>query len=234
MSAVASAQGRTRLPVIGILAATVRLLVRRPAAFLGTSFLVAMAGGALQAALAIGGYERLASITQFVVLALLSALLTAMVIRETGQGDPGLGLILKGILPTLLAVVVTTFLASLGAMIAAAFLIVPGLFLYTSWWLGVPACVAERLGPIGALGRSYRLVAGHRWGIFGLVGVTLLLETLAGLTFQAVAGRMLPSLLALVLVALATCLQVGASTLAYLWLRQAKEGIDAVMVAADL
>ena len=234
MSAMAPAQGTARLPVIGILTATVRLLGRRPLIFLGTSFLVAMAGGALQAALTVSGYLRLASSAQFVTLALLSALLTAMVIRTVGQGDPAISRILHGLLPTLLAVVVTTFLANLGATLAALFLIVPGLFLYTSWWIAVPACVAERLGPFGALKRSYRLVAGHRWGIFGLACTTLLLDVLAGLLFALVARQVVLSLLALVLVALATFLQVGASTLAYLWLRQAKEGVDAAVVAAGL
>jgi len=51
-------------------------------------------------------------------------------------------------------------------------IIIPGLVLYAMWFVAVPACVVERLGPWTSLRRSRDLTKGHRWKLCGL---TLLL-----------------------------------------------------------
>jgi hypothetical protein len=66
-----------------------------------------------------------------------------------------------------------SFNQGVGGVVGAAAMVllalVPIIFLAIAWWVVVPAIVVEHAGPIGALGRSYRLVAGHRWGVFGLL-----------------------------------------------------------------
>ena len=67
-------------------------------------------------------------------------------------------------------------------------MIIPGLILYAMWFVAVPACVMERLGPRTSLRRSRDLTKGHRWKLCGLallpiipnLGITFGLATAAG------------------------------------------------------
>lgn len=47
-------------------------------------------------------------------------------------------------------------------------LVVPGLVLYTMWWVAVPVAVLERPGAVASLRRSAELTKGFRWRIFAL------------------------------------------------------------------
>jgi hypothetical protein len=68
------------------------------------------------------------------------------------------------------------FLPVIGAVICAGILIVvglalfivPGVMLLTMFFVIVPVCVVEGLGPIKSLGRSFRLTEGHRWRILAI------------------------------------------------------------------
>jgi hypothetical protein len=51
-------------------------------------------------------------------------------------------------------------------LVGMILLIVPGLMLYTMWFVGLPACVVERLGPWTSLRRSRELTKGFRWNVF--------------------------------------------------------------------
>jgi hypothetical protein len=68
--------------------------------------------------------------------------------------------------------IIGVLLAGFLSMLGLLFLVVPGLFLSTIWLVGLPACLAERLGPWTSLRRSRELTKGHRWKVFAL---TLLL-----------------------------------------------------------
>src|SRR5262247_418116 len=57
-------------------------------------------------------------------------------------------------------------------LVGLILLMIPGLILYAMWFVAVPACVVERLGPWTSLRRSRDLTKGHRWKLCGL---TLLL-----------------------------------------------------------
>ncbi len=59
--------------------------------------------------------------------------------------------------------------------------IVPGVFLTVAWSTAVPALMVERLGPILALRRSWELVRGYWWTIFGALVVALLI--IVGISF---------------------------------------------------
>jgi|SRR5215469_4511140 len=45
---------------------------------------------------------------------------------------------------------------------------IPGLILYTMWFVGLPACLVERLGPWTSLRRSRKLTTGYRWKVIAL------------------------------------------------------------------
>jgi len=52
--------------------------------------------------------------------------------------------------------------------------VIPGLYLMVMWVACVPVIVVERAGPLDALGRSWELIRGHGWTVFGcflLLGV---------------------------------------------------------------
>jgi len=68
----------------------------------------------------------------------------------------------------LLPILGFAFVAYLLISLRFSLLIIPGLILYTMWFVALPACVVERLGPWSSLRRSRELTKGHRWKLFGL------------------------------------------------------------------
>ena len=71
-----------------------------------------------------------------------------------------------------------------------------------------PAIVAERRGVIEAFGRSYELVRGHGWTVFGAIVVAFLILIVVGIIFAIIgaaigdlAGRIIFTILANILVA---------------------------------
>jgi hypothetical protein len=87
----------------------------------------------------------------------------------------------RGLILALLAV---TFLTSLLSFFGLFFLIFPGVFLYVSWAIAVPALMVERCGVIESMRRSWRLVRGSRWRVFGII---LLAQIIAGFVGQIIA-----------------------------------------------
>ena len=67
-----------------------------------------------------------------------------------------------------------TFLAGLVVVLGLVLLIVPGLILYTIWFVGMPACVVEGRGPWMSLRRSQELTKGYRWKVFALAVLLLI------------------------------------------------------------
>jgi hypothetical protein len=59
-------------------------------------------------------------------------------------------------------------LCALGWTIGSALIFIPGMIFGTVYSLVVPAYVSEKPGIFGAFSRSAALTKGHRWGIFGL------------------------------------------------------------------
>jgi hypothetical protein len=86
---------------------------------------------------------------------------------------------LRRFLPIVGFAFVAFFLIWLGLIL----LIIPGLILYTMWFVGLPACVIERLGPWTSLRRSRELTKGHRWKLFGLA-LLLIVTSLGGSLIQ--------------------------------------------------
>jgi hypothetical protein len=72
-----------------------------------------------------------------------------------------------------ISVAVATGLASL-------LFVVPGVMLYVAWFVATPVCVVEQLGPFGSMGRSRELTRGHRWKIFGMLLILVLVASVVG------------------------------------------------------
>lgn len=83
--------------------------------------------------------------------------------------------------------IVFGILFGIGVGIGLVLLIVPGLILLTLWSVGAPAIVAEGAGPIAAFGRSWRLVRGDAWSVFGTLVVVLLIVIAIGVVLGVIA-----------------------------------------------
>jgi hypothetical protein len=122
-------------------------------------------GESFRAGLSASGRLFIAGLLVFLVLVLVWAALF-IVAAITNQ-------FLAFALATIVAVVVTAYLAC-------------------SWLVAPVIVVIEKMGPIAALGRSWRLSSGHRWRIFGiqvlLVILNLVLSVLIGGLFGGFAA----------------------------------------------
>src|SRR5918999_1390317 len=129
--------------------------------------------------------------------------------------------------------------------LATLALIVPGIWLFVMYSVAVPALLLERIGPIQALRRSFRLVRGRWWATAGVLLVGYLLigilgalvtgvvmvvpavvaegNTLAG-ALGAVVGGTLGSMLT-------TPYSAAVVALLYFDLRVRKEGLDLQLIA---
>lgn len=133
----------------------------------------------------------------------------------------------------------------------AAFVVM--VWLYVSWSLSTPAVVLERQGVIGSMKRSFRLVKGTWWRVFGILLVTAILAGLISailpLPFQGIAslfgdpanptatGAFILSLVittigSAIAGTIATPFQAGVTVLLYVDQRIRKEGLDLALRTA--
>jgi hypothetical protein len=104
-----------------------------------------------------------------------------------GKRDEGVGDLFSAAMPAILPLIGFGILFGIGVTIGFLFLIVPGLILITFWSVGAPAIVAEGIGPIDAFKRSWQLVRGDAWSVFGVLLVVLLIVILIGVVLGALA-----------------------------------------------
>ena len=136
----------------------------------------------------------------YVLLILLAPLGKAVVVHATFQDmcrrpvrlGESLRVVLRLYLPIIGLTFVLTFLLllelNLLLSILGLILLIPVLILYTMWFVGLPACLVERLGPWTSLRRSQELTRGHRLSILGLVLLLFIAgeagsDTIAGYLF---------------------------------------------------
>ena len=114
--------------------------------------------------------------------------------------------------------------------------IIPGLILLTMWFVGTPACVVEQRGPWASLRRSRELTKGHRWKIFGLmlvlIVISALISPLVELIFNAIGGKTLAFIGELIWNGVWGAFYAIAAVVAYHDLRVVKEGVDTEQIAA--
>jgi len=136
------------------------------------------------------------------------------------------------------------FIPAIGAAICAvalviagtALLAVPGLICLTMFFVVVPVCVVESLGPIRSLSRSRELTKGHRWQIFAIYLVPAIVISIFnfvllrfGIRFAGIAGYATGTFL---LTAIGSTYQAIVNIVTYHGLRSTKEGLDIEHLAA--
>jgi len=104
-----------------------------------------------------------------------------------GKRDHTVGDLFSAASPTIVPLVGFGILFAIGVTVGLVFLIVPGLVLLTFWSVGAPAIVVERIGPIDAFGRSWRLVRGEGWSVFATLLLVLVIVIGIGFVLAAIA-----------------------------------------------
>jgi hypothetical protein len=171
------------------------------------------------------------------VLSLISQAVVLYGAFQDMRGRPvNLGESLKVGLRRFLPILGLAILMGLALMLGTFLLIIPGLILFTIWFVALPACVVEQLGPVSSMGRSSQLTKGHRWKIFGLVIVLLLISGIVGGMVNVILGLLRSPILSiigsLVWNGIWGALYAIAVVVTYHDLRVAKEGVDIEHIAS--
>lgn len=116
---------------------------------------------------------------------LVQGAITRAATATADGGRVGIAQSLGAALRVLPAMLVVAIVSALGVGFGLVLLAVPGILLATIWSVAAPAVVAERLGPFAALSRSRWLTRGHRWTVFGLLTLLLVLSWVASGVFQS-------------------------------------------------
>jgi hypothetical protein len=135
-----------------------------------------------------------------------------------------------------------------GVLLILAFiaLVVPGVVLYTMWWVAIPVAVIERPGAVASLRRSAELTKGVRWRIFGLFaaflfavvggGLLIVAAIFVGVELSAGLDAVLLDWISIVtgwvLSAVIMATQAVLIAVSYYHLRVAKEGVGIDEIAA--
>jgi hypothetical protein len=179
-------------PLSGVLDEAWGMYRRFAGHFLAIAFVIYLVAAVIAALLSLLGFfgAFLGAIVGFFAAFLVqAALIKAVQDVRDGRADLSLGETVSAATPYIWAVAGASILAGIAITIGLILLIVPGLYLITIWAVFVPAIVIERSGVFGSFGRSYRLVRGHGWHVFGtlvLVFIILILVNIVlGLIFFA-------------------------------------------------
>lgn len=104
-----------------------------------------------------------------------------------GRRDERVGDLISAATPFILPLIGFGILFGIGVSVGFFLLIVPGLILITFWSVGAPAIVVEGIGPIDAFRRSWQLVRGDAWAVFGTLLVVLLIVIGVWIVLAAIA-----------------------------------------------
>jgi hypothetical protein len=117
------------------------------------------------------------------VLATLYQGMVVQLVRDVqdGRRDNSMGELFGSVSPVLVPLIFVSLLAGLGIGIGFLLLIIPGLVLLTFWSVVAPVTVIERPGVFSAFSRSWGLVRGHAWPVFGTIVLVFLIVVAAAI-----------------------------------------------------
>jgi hypothetical protein len=154
-------------------------------------------------------------------------------------------LTLLALAATLLPAIVIGVFGGRGLLTVLVLLsLIPMFMVLTMLWVAIPACVVERPGVTGSLGRSAALTKGERWRLFGIIAILMLVNwgisllsnvitvPLSSLGASATTMAVVGGVLGIVTTGLYTALNAVMAAVAYHDLRVAKEGIGIEQIAA--
>jgi MFS family permease len=171
------------------------------------------------------------------VLGMLSQAVVLYGAFQDMRGRPvNLGESLKVGLRRFLPILGLAILMSISLMLGFFLLVIPGLILFAMWFVATPACVVEQLGPFRSMGRSSQLTKGHRWKVFGLILVLIIISAVVGSVVSVILSLFGSPVLTLIGGLLWNGIWGAIYSIAvvvtYHDLRAAKEGVDIEHIAA--
>lgn len=180
-----------RISVSEVISETFSIYGQNLGALLGSAIVVFIVVGLIAGILQAAGGLILVLLAAAVRMA-GNALYVGFVVKlvqdtRDGRRDEGVGDLFSAATPAILPLIGFGILFGIGVTIGLLFLVVPGLILLTFWSVGAPAIVAEGIGPIDAFKRSWQLVRGDAWAVFGVLLVVLLIVILIGVVLGAIA-----------------------------------------------
>jgi hypothetical protein len=146
--------------------------------------------------------------TQFVILLLvgggsaiflsvlfwmLSVLYQGMVVKlvqdvQDGRRDNSIANLLRSVERVFWPLLAVSVLFGIGVAFGFVLLIVPGLYLLTMWCVVAPVTVLEHPGVFNAFRRSFHLVRGNGWAVFGVIVIVFLAVAVASIVVGIVAS----------------------------------------------
>jgi hypothetical protein len=126
---------------------------------------------------------------------LAGALVEAVHDVRDGRIDTTIGELFERVRPRLPALIAAGVLAGLGILVGLILFIIPGLYLLTRWALIAPVVVLEKRSAGEAFTRSWELVKGHAWTVFGVIIVTGLGSAIVSGIIQGILRAILPDFL---------------------------------------
>ncbi|NLT07437.1 MAG: hypothetical protein GXY03_14170 [Solirubrobacterales bacterium] len=106
---------------------------------------------------------------------------------QDGARDYSVGDLANSAMPVVLPLIGAGILAGIGIAIGMILLVIPGLILLTFWSVIAPAIVVERTGVLAAFSRSWNLVKGNAWRVFGVIVAVFLIVGIARAVLGAIA-----------------------------------------------
>jgi hypothetical protein len=141
-----------------------------------------------------------ATVGQVLLLALATAIITGLgSVLVQGASAKALTDVYQGVQPSwqdslrfgfrrFFPILGATLLIGVASAIGFLFCIAPGVWLFTSWSVAVPALVVENKGPVQAMGRSFELVRRRFWPVLGAVALSYLIYFVVGQVIGLITG----------------------------------------------
>jgi hypothetical protein len=123
----------------------------------------------------------------------VSVLYQGMVVKlvqdvQDGRRDTSVADLLGSVSHVFGPLLAVSILFGIGVAIGFVFLIIPGLYLLVVWSVVAPVTVLEQPGVFNAFRRSYHLVRGNGWAVFGVIVIVFLAVAVASIVVGIVAS----------------------------------------------
>ncbi|MDO8210528.1 hypothetical protein [Conexibacter sp. CPCC 206217] len=135
-----------------------------------------------------------------------------------GTLDASVGDLFRSVAPVAVPLLLASILLGILITIGLFIVIVPGLFLMTIWAVVAPAIVLEGRGVFDGMSRSWELVKGNSWQVFGVIVIIFLLEFglgIVGAAIGAIGGDVTRAIVQLAVVVLVAPLSALATSVLY-------------------
>jgi hypothetical protein len=172
-------------PLSGVFGEAWRMYRAHAGHLIGIAFVIYVVAAVVDALVSLGG-GILVSIVGLIVTVLAGYLVQAALVKSVqdirdGRADLSVSETVAAGTAVLLPVTGAALLAGIAIGIGLVLIIVPGLFLITIWAVIIPVIVIERTGALNSFGRSYQLVKGNGWHVFGTLVLAWIIQFVVSL-----------------------------------------------------